>query len=517
MAELTQIHNPVNPSGKPRIVFIHGLDGHFRNTWMANSEDDSTLWPKWVGEETGCPVWLLSYGAAMSRWKADAMALPQQATAILECLSIESAMLEGPLVLVGHSLGGLIIKTLLRQGATRDVERHDRLTRNVKGIVFIGTPHFGSRLASIAATLHLMRSNPQVSDLRMDNAQLEELNQSFVKLCRDRDIKVRVFTETQAVRLPGCLGRLLPGVTVVSPTSSQPHVPGEVGTPVDANHITICKPLSRSAIVYTSMVAFIGEIDGGTLPPALSPLTTPPPLPSDRFDAIFPEEAPSTLVHLAFGTYGVDMKRDTGAPVCGSVCLVTDSPERLRKAIEKIRTMVQSDPLVPATAKGLAANASLEQLIRNPITRAIALRALAVTSFSAYLYYCPKIDFDQLSSEDRVKRMMVMPIIHRLSKKGEHFEQVHTRLSGMPEYLERAAKAVEQAYHRIPKLPRAGRPKYTVLEELASLIAFASCAHLGDLEDGIASELFESLRTRIHYAENVATGEKHKRDKNPLP
>ena len=33
----------------------------------------------------------------------------------------------------------------------------------------------------------------------------------------------------------------------------------------------------------------------------------------------------------------------------------------------------------------------------------------------------------------------------------------------------------------------------------------------------LAPELFESLRTRIRYAENLATGDKHKRDVNPLP
>jgi len=116
MAELIQIHNPVNVAGKPRVVFIHGLDGDMRGTWMSNSKDEATLWSKWIGEETQCPVWLLGYGAATSRWKADAMALPKLATAVLERLAIEPALMDGPIVLVGHSLGGLVIKTALKQG-----------------------------------------------------------------------------------------------------------------------------------------------------------------------------------------------------------------------------------------------------------------------------------------------------------------------------------------------------------------------------------------------------------------
>jgi hypothetical protein len=145
------------------------------------------------------------------------------------------------------------------------------------------------------------------------------------------------------------------------------------------------------------------------------------------------------------------------------------------------------------------------------------LRVLAITSFSAYLYYCPKNAFDQLPTQDRVERLFVAPLRHRMSKKSQHIEQYHTRQTGILRYLEDAAAGVEQAYRRVPALPRAGESKYAVLEELASILVAASCTHLGDLTDGNATELFESLRTRIRYAENVATGEKHKRDVNPLP
>lgn len=517
MAELTRVHSPVNSSDKPRIVFIHGLDGDFRATWMSNPKDDTTLWPKWLGEDTGCPVWLLGYGAAMSRWKADAMALPRQATAVLECLSAEPSFLGGPLVLVGHSLGGLVIKTALRQGMERGVERHERLARNIKGIAFVGTPHFGSRLASMASALHLMRSNPQVSDLKMDDAHLEELNQAFLKLRGDLNVKTRVFTETQPVRVAGLLGRFLPGVTIVSPTSSQPHIPGEVGIPIEANHITICKPLNRQATIHTSMVAFVGEIgpaSRGLRPHAPPPETT---LTSDSFDAKSPEERSSTPVHLAFGTYGIKLQGDCDVPVCGAVCIVADAPDRLRKALDEVRASVSRDPLVPLAAKAAVPTASISQLVQSPDTRAVTLRALAVISFSAYLYYCPQAEFDKLSDDDRRQRLLVAPLVHRLSKKGEHFVQAHTRLAEMPDYLRLAVTEVEAAYHRTPEVPSPGAQKYSNLEELASLVVAASCVHLGDLGDGRATELFESLRTRIRYAENVATGEKHRRDENPLP
>jgi pimeloyl-ACP methyl ester carboxylesterase len=261
MAELTEVHRPAQATGKPRLVFIHGLDGDYRTTWMAKRKDEGTLWPRWIGEDTGCPVWLLGYDAAMSRWKSDAMAVWHQAGAVLDCLTTKSDLMEGPLVLVGHSLGGLVIKAAIQRGIEGDVERRQRIARNVRGVAFIGTPHFGSMLASIAAYSHLMRANPQVRDLAMDDAHLEQLNHSFLKIRRELDIRVRVFRETQPVRLPWWLGgRIFPGVMIVPPSSSQAHVPGEEGSPIEADHISICKPLNRNAAIHNLMLEFIKEV-----------------------------------------------------------------------------------------------------------------------------------------------------------------------------------------------------------------------------------------------------------------
>ncbi|MBK8889804.1 MAG: hypothetical protein IPN75_05115 [Dechloromonas sp.] len=516
MTDLISVYEPVKATGKPRVVFIHGLDGDIRKTWMADPKDQGTLWPRWVGEDTGCPVWLLGYGAALTRWKADAAALPRQATAVIERLSNEPNLFEGPLILIGHSLGGLVIKTALQHGILRDVERHRELACNIKGIAFVGTPHFGSKLATIAAWTHFMRANPQVSDLRLDDAHLETLNQYFLKLRADLGFKTRTFMETQPVRLPWWLGgRLLPGVTIVSPMSSEAHVPGEVGIPIEADHITICKPKDRNAAIHSSLIAFIREVETAATPPAT--VNTFAPLASENIEAISPEDRTDTSVHLAFSTFGVYLDADTDAPICTSVCIVTDAPDRLRQQLQQIPVLIQNNPLVNVAAKSRAQGMTLQQLLEDPGARAVVLRELEVMSFSAYMYYCPKEAFDKLPREDRVHKLFVGPLVHRLSKKGERFEQAHAHLVDMPVYLKEAAEAVHSAYHRAVDVPRPGANKYAVLEDLAALIARACARHLSAPDDAESANLFESLRTRIRYAEDVATGVKHKRDVNPLP
>lgn len=516
MADLIPVYEPVKAVGKPRIVFIHGLDGDIRKTWMADPNKPDTLWPLWVGEETGCPVWLLGYGAALTRWKADATALPRQATAVIERLSNEPKLFEGPLILIGHSLGGLVIKTALQHGMSRDVERHRELTRNIKGIAFVGTPHFGSKLATIAAWTCFMRANPQVSDLRLDDAHLETLNQYFLRLRAELGFKTRTFMETQPVRLPWWLGgQLLPGMTIVSPSSSEAHIPGDVGIPIEADHITICKPKDRNAAIHSSIIAFIRDVEIAGKPSAA--VNSFAPIPSENIEAISPEHRADSSVHLVFSTFAVPLDADSDAPICTSVCIVTDAPDRLRQQLQQIPVQIQKAPLVNAAAKKRAQSASLQQLVEDPGTRAVVLREMAVISFSAYMYYCPKEAFDKLSRDERVLKLFVNPLMHRLSKKGERFEQVHTRLVDMPAYLEQASSAVLSTYHRAVDVPRSGAGKYSVLEELSALIAQASAHHLAAPRNAETADLFENLRTRIRYAENVDTGEKHKRDVNPLP
>jgi pimeloyl-ACP methyl ester carboxylesterase len=279
MTNLINVYKPVSSAGRPTVVFIHGLEGDIRTTWMANPEVESSLWPVWLGQDTGCPVWLLGYEAATFRSGGYAMAIPTQATAIIEALSVHPEIRQRPLVLVGHSLGGILIKSALQQGIGRAVVRHMEAAHNIRGIAFVGTPHFGSGLAGMARWLPFMRTNPQVENLTSDNAYLAELNQYFLARHSELGFSVRLFYETEPVWPRGRLGRFLfRGLTIVTPMSSDAHVPGEVAIPIQANHISISKPEERGADIYRSLVAFTDEVtDSGAPQQAASDAEIPAP------------------------------------------------------------------------------------------------------------------------------------------------------------------------------------------------------------------------------------------------
>ena len=62
MATLTRIHTALAPNAI-HIIFVHGLGGEARSTWMHNPKDHTTLWPNWIGEDIGCHVWVAGYEA----------------------------------------------------------------------------------------------------------------------------------------------------------------------------------------------------------------------------------------------------------------------------------------------------------------------------------------------------------------------------------------------------------------------------------------------------------------------
>ena len=134
------------------------------------------------------------------------MSIPDQADSILETLSVEPGLNSAPLILVGHSLGGLLIKTMVQHGLQHNVDRHREIIEQIKGIVFVGTPHFGSGWASLMSRIPFTRENAQVRDLQKDEPHLLALHKTFLATLNRNSIRVRVYVETQEVALPKIFG-----------------------------------------------------------------------------------------------------------------------------------------------------------------------------------------------------------------------------------------------------------------------------------------------------------------------
>jgi Putative serine esterase (DUF676) len=187
---------------------------------------------------------------------ADGTAMPLQdrAVSILECMLGERSFRTNPITFICHSLGGLIVKQMMLDLQQQQGRRPQaaELLEQVRQMIFIAVPHTGSRQATwLDRARFLTWPSATARSLIANDPSLRQINVSYRGLADDRRDKLhhRIFYETQDT----------PAGVIVDEASSDPGLPGDPPIPIDANHITIAKPLDRSALLYVRTQDFISE------------------------------------------------------------------------------------------------------------------------------------------------------------------------------------------------------------------------------------------------------------------
>lgn len=241
--------------GKADVVLLHGLHGDWRRTWAQRRTNSS--WPEWLAEDMPhLSVWCVRYGASGTRWRGGSMPISDRATSLLAALKVHGLGLR-PLVLVGHSLGGLLIKQMVLHCATMG-DQYENLMDQLMGVVFFSTPHNGSGLVSVARFFRLARITPLIDELSENRAQLRHLDDWYRNRVTETRLNHLSFFETKNTYL----------FRVVGEDSGDPQLPGMSAIPVDANHLTICKFSNRAAITYRQVREFTQTCTGLSRPNA---------------------------------------------------------------------------------------------------------------------------------------------------------------------------------------------------------------------------------------------------------
>ena len=168
------------------VVFIHGLFGHPYETWawktskptksplrseadklpsshleqvqgLENSagEKDVVYWPGDLlpGAIPDARIYTWGYDADLANFSsASRNTIHQHAGNLLSDLvdlRAESPLNERPIIFVVHSLGGIIVKEAMNLSRTTEGTTIREIVPATSGICFLGTPHRGSRAASI--------------------------------------------------------------------------------------------------------------------------------------------------------------------------------------------------------------------------------------------------------------------------------------------------------------------------------------------------------------------------------
>jgi len=246
------------------VVFVHGLMGGVFYTWrqfdpenvreFSNdqiSEDSySYCWPRdWLAEDAnnvrviGC-----DFDSYITQWGGSCptqnfkQSLAERSEDMLKKLQ-DAGVGNRPVIFVGHSMGGLIIKKMLTEAKESEDESMKKLAENTKGVVFYSTPHEGSKIADMGMMIrHFFFPTVEVQELEMKNPALTSLNTSFKEFVAKFRTKVISFGEQLPTRHLGV------DLTFVPPESSDPGVGEFISVPF--NHMNICKPENKKSILF---------------------------------------------------------------------------------------------------------------------------------------------------------------------------------------------------------------------------------------------------------------------------
>jgi HAD superfamily phosphoserine phosphatase-like hydrolase len=236
------------------VVFVHGLDGDLRTTWQPEADDD-LFFPLMLGTDLPrVAIWSVGYDVSSLAWKGNTMPLVDRAINILALL--EANDIGGrPIVFIAHSLGGLLVKQMLRHAVSYGNRAWLRIAKQTKGVVFLSTPHAGSDLATWLQYMRLLLPTVSIQELEAHQPNLRDLNLWYRSAIAGGSLSVEnlVFYEKWLTR----------GLLVVNATSADPGISGVIPIPIDADHISICKPRLKSGTLYASIKRFVEERAGG--------------------------------------------------------------------------------------------------------------------------------------------------------------------------------------------------------------------------------------------------------------
>ncbi|KAK7739100.1 hypothetical protein SLS62_011300 [Diatrype stigma] len=160
-----------------------------------------------------------------------------------------------PLVVVAHSMGGLVFKKAFIHGHMNDEFRG--IISSIKAVLFMATPHRGTDLAETLnkiLTSSVFGHSPKdyVSELASRSPTIDELNDSF----RHHASKLQIFSFYET--LSTNVGPM--SFMILEKQSSILGYPNETSQPLTANHHDVCKFESVDDPNYTSVLGALRSV-----------------------------------------------------------------------------------------------------------------------------------------------------------------------------------------------------------------------------------------------------------------
>ncbi|KAK1831198.1 hypothetical protein QBC39DRAFT_259114, partial [Podospora conica] len=270
--EITAVYH--HPQAKADIVLVHGLNGNPVRTWTAKN---GVYWPTDLlpislkGEHANVLVY--GYNAdVITNTKTTSSPtdnfIHMHAQSLITSLT-QYRRSEGteklPIIWVAHSLGGIVTKRALLY--SNDVRAHHHedfrsIFVSSYAIIFLGTPHNGSNLASWGRMVQYMSDvvvprrfyeteSILLKTLKKDNETLQSINNHFLDIYQR--FRIHMVHENHTTDIKGAK------VYVVDAASASPQLPGVTYYGIEATHSGMVKFDGENAPGYRNVSTSIRQ------------------------------------------------------------------------------------------------------------------------------------------------------------------------------------------------------------------------------------------------------------------
>lgn len=226
---ISNVNNPILD-----VVFVHGPGGNSIDSWSSKSG----YWPEWIVDSNpSVRVSAVEYPYKITLFGGRALTISEHAIALMELL-VSNNLGTRPIIFIAHSLGGVVVKEVLRQSSGISKE-YRCIWENTVAVVFLATPTKLSNL--FTGKLFFGLFGRPLGD---EPSLLQDTNEFYRNQAPRRGITTLSFAAAKDI------------VAI----SVDPGVADAVVIPIDTSHVEISKPTSKNSLVVASVQRLISKI-----------------------------------------------------------------------------------------------------------------------------------------------------------------------------------------------------------------------------------------------------------------
>lgn len=207
----------------------------------------------------------LNYETSISEWSPAVIcpcdkiksSLHDRAEDFLQTLANSNVGRDCPVIWVGHSMGGLVAKSIIVQSLNSTEPNIRAVGENTRAILFLGTPHKGSPVAKLKQHVQLILSPTiEVKELRENSQLLLQLQEQFEQALQKFKKPVQIVSIAEG--LPTVITAFKFPMQFVNTESAKINI-GDFYV-LNDDHLSLSKPIFRQSFLYQRLLSIINDV-----------------------------------------------------------------------------------------------------------------------------------------------------------------------------------------------------------------------------------------------------------------